>query len=220
MLEGAAEGLTVVNLLARVWPFYGELDDQGEIKNLCIVPNIVEFSGQQPCVQTPDAIVAVNTFNWHPHLGELALLNSHRTVFPLTFGGTQGFDNWTLADWCDQCHRKSGLVVLYYSWQSQEGGRCCVSEGIADLILGKVDAVHVRGGTYPGAYEAWYTLLNCGLCATPVAGSSKASNMDALGDPRTYARLLPGEELTYKNWIEAVRAGRTFITNGPIVSLA
>src|SRR5439155_20383628 len=38
-----------------------------------------------------------------------------------------------------------------------------------------------------------------------------------LGSCRTYARLRPGEELTYANWIEAVRAGRTFLTNGPML---
>src|SRR5262249_22045322 len=44
-------------------------------------------------------------------------------------------------------------------------------------------------------------------------------NLDVLGHPRTYARLEPGQEFTYQNWIEAVRAGRTFVTNGPFLFL-
>jgi hypothetical protein len=51
-----------------------------------------------------------------------------------------------------------------------------------------------------------------------VGASTKACNADVLGDWRTYARLQPGEEFTYQNWIEAVRAGRVFVTNGPILS--
>src|SRR5205823_12416803 len=35
----------------------------------------------------------------------------------------------------------------------------------------------------------------------------------------TYARLEDGQELTYRHWIEAVRAGRTFATRGPLVTL-
>lgn len=219
LLEGAAEDLAVVNILAQVWPWHSEPDDERETKLFWIVPNILEFSGQQAALQVPGAMVVVNTHNWHHRLGHLALLNCHRAVYPLTFGGSSKPDDWTLADWCDQCHRKGGLVVLFYSWRLPEGGAACVSEGLADLILGKVDAVHVDGGVDPGVYEAWYALLNCSLRATPVAGSSKASNTHVLGTPRTYAHLRHPEELTYKNWIEAIRAGRTFVTNGPLVSL-
>jgi hypothetical protein len=39
-----------------------------------------------------------------------------------------------------------------------------------------------------------------------------------LGGMRTYARLQPEEGFNYKNWVEAVRAGRTFVTNGPLLS--
>ncbi len=54
----------------------------------------------------------------------------------------------------------------------------------------------------------------------PLAGGSgKDSNAVALGRVRTCARLAPGEEPGLGPWIEAVRAGRTFITNGPLLSL-
>jgi hypothetical protein len=36
---------------------------------------------------------------------------------------------------------------------------------------------------------------------------------------RTYARLVDGEAPSYTAWVEAVRAGRTFVTNGPLVEL-
>src|SRR5262249_29259515 len=112
-----------------------------------------------------------------------------------------------------------GLVVLYYSWRSAEGAANWKGEGLADLVLDKVDAVEISGGGPWSEPEDWYTLLNAGLRATPVAGSCKASNLHTLGGFRTYARLQPGEEFTYAAWIEAIRAGRTFVTNGPLLTL-
>src|SRR5205807_1939944 len=64
----------------------------------------------------------------------------------------------------------------------------------------------------------WYHLLNSGLRVTFVGASYKDSNLLALGYARTYAHLAPGEPFSYANWIEAVRAGRTFVTNGPLMS--
>jgi hypothetical protein len=52
-----------------------------------------------------------------------------------------------------------------------------------------------------------------------VGGSGKDSNRTALGGVRTYARLEPGQDFTPGAWVEAVRAGRTFVTNGPLLAL-
>src|SRR5262249_43926087 len=42
-------------------------------------------------------------------------------------------------------------------------------------------------------------------------------NNHPLGFVRTYARLRDGESFTYASWVEAVRAGRTFVTKGPLL---
>jgi hypothetical protein len=202
LLEAAAEDVAVVNLLATVWhdPSRGHA-----------IPNILAFSGQRPALEMPGHLVVVNTWNRHfGTLGSLALLNCHRVVYPLTFG--ERADNWTLADWCDQCHRKGGLVV----WTAVNDA--LPSEPLADLILGKVDAFQMTGDSAV-VQQLWYRLLDAGLRVPLAGGSAKASNAVALGDLRTYARLQPGEPLTYRNWIEALRAGRTFITNGPLLTL-
>src|SRR5262249_23203113 len=52
-----------------------------------------------------------------------------------------------------------------------------------------------------------------------VGGSGKDSNAVALGAVRTYARLPKDEAPTYAAWIEAIRAGRTFATNGPLLTM-
>jgi hypothetical protein len=209
LLEAAAEDLAVVNLLAC------QVSGDGRPPSL---PNLLAFSGQRPALETPGSLVVVNTLNEHPVLGSLALLNCHRVIYPLAFGGPGGFEDWTLADWCDQCHRKGGLVVAadFFSHQRWQRG-----EIIADLLLGKIDALDVGPSPADGPaltterLERWYDLLNAGLHVPLVAGSGKNSNTSRLGTPRTYARLPAASALTYPSWIEAVRMGRTFVAEVP-----
>src|SRR5260370_5810408 len=133
LLEAQAEDLAVVQLLATETYITGK-DGAG----LPCIPNMLAFSGQQPALELPGCIVASNTLNKHPVLGSLALLHCHRAVFPLSFGGADATDDWSLADWCDQCHRKKGLVVWADPFQFESG---IAPEALADLILGRIDAV-------------------------------------------------------------------------------
>src|SRR5262249_19450471 len=165
-----------------------------------------------------------NTFNHHPTLGHLALLNCHRIVFPLKFGGTDESDDWTLTDWCDQCHRKGGLVVGLNAFKGVLDHH---QEILADCLLGKIDALMAMDDLaidqcaelHRSCLALWSALLSCGVRIPLVGGSGKASNCDLLGNTRPYANLLKDEPFTYANWIEAVRAGRTFVTTGPIISV-
>ena len=193
LLEGAAEGLAVVQLLVRERP--------GSMRNMAA------FSGTSPALTSPECHVVVNTLNVHSALGRVALLNSHRPVFPLS-SGPPGLDDWSVADWCDQCHRKKGLVVWCESGEND-------GEALASLILGKVDAFEVT--SLEDGFERYYRLLACGYRPTLVGGSAKHSNSVPLGSIRTYARL--PVELGATTWIDAVRAGRTFVTSGPLLSL-
>ena len=226
LLEGAAEDLAVVNLLARESSVYGEYwkfnfhsEDEPfiypvpPIHQWPAIENILSFSGQQPALEAPGHVVVVNTYNEHPKLGRLGLLNCHRIVFPLRGGDSEAFADWILEDWCDQCHRKGGLVT----WQGRVLPYSC-EEALAELIIGKIDALVACWGL--GFWEEdWHRLWNGGVRFAVTGGSGKVCNRDILGDPRTYALLQAGEEFNYKNWIEAVRAGRTFVTSGPILRL-
>jgi hypothetical protein len=208
LLEAAAEDLAVVHLLA--------VECAGADGHGRAIPNLLAFSGQRPALESPGHLVVVNTHNTHPVLGSLALLHCHRVVHPLRFGGPDGLDDWTLSDWCDQCHRKAGLVLWTPDPAAENPG-----EALADLLLGKVDALESTGSETEEspAWRLWYHLLNAGS-RVPLAGSSaKTSNRVPLGRTRTYAQLNPGEQLTCKTWVEAVRAGRTFVTNGPLLTL-
>jgi hypothetical protein len=209
-LEGAAEGLDVVNLLARQRPPHPDRPAAFE--------NLLAFSGTQPTLEG-SPLVVINTCNTHPVLGTLALLNSHRPVYPLRFGAPDGLDDWSILDWCDQCHRKKGLVV----WPDEP--RLTLEhpqgEALAALLLGKIDAFEIRHLNDPQVKSLgdWYRLLACGQRLPLVGASGKDSNAVALGSIRTYARLEPGQEFGYGAWVEAIRAGRTFVTDGPFLSL-
>jgi hypothetical protein len=222
-LEGAAEGLDVVNLLAYERPPRG--DHPGAFVNL------LAFSGVQAALEGTPCVV-VNTCNSHPILGTVALLNCHRVVYPLRFGAPDGLDDWSVADWCDQCHRKKGLVVWpdlpRLTPEHPQG------EALAAVLLGKIDVFEIcrlgdvspltpnpspQRGEGGSSLADWYRLLACGQRLPLMGASGKDSNSVALGSVRTYARLEPGQEFSYGAWIEAVRAGRTFVTDGPLLAL-
>lgn len=217
LLEGAAEDLAIVNLLAH---------ERGpECGQPLSLPHVLAFSGQKPALQRAECLVAVNSRNVHPVLGALNLLNCHRPIFPLRFGGTDGIEDWSLADWCDQCHRKKTGLVVWSDWhrdeRNAETGPRTRSEALANLLLGRVDAFEVTrfDEAEPDCPADWYRLLNAGLRIPLVGGSGKDSNSQAVGAVRTYARLQERQDFDYPVWIEAVRAGRTFATNGPLVFL-
>ncbi|MGH7224747.1 MAG: hypothetical protein ACRELF_16110, partial [Gemmataceae bacterium] len=210
-LEGAAEGLDVVNLLAHERPPH--LDRPAALVNL------LAFSGTQPTLDGSPRVV-VNTCNTHPLLGTVALLNCHRVVYPLRFGAPDGLDDWSVADWCAQCHRKKGLVAWpdlpRLTAEHPQG------EALAVLLLGKIDAFEIcrLGDPQSAALADWYRLLACGQHLPLLGASGKDRNTIALGSVRTYARLEPNQEFSYGAWIEAVRAGRTFVTDGPLLALS
>jgi hypothetical protein len=206
-LEAAAEGLDLVNLLA-VAQDYPSLD--GHMYR--VVPNLTAFSGQGPALEG----VFVNTLNAHPALGRLGLLHSHRAVFPLTFGHADETDDWSLSDWCDQCHRKKGLVVWCDAYRPEAG--LPGGEALVNVILGKVDAVEVDARERRASFlHPWYRLLNAGFRLPIVGGSGKDSNRIAMGGVRTYTPA--GETSSYGDWVKAVQSGLSVASNGPLIRL-
>ena len=210
LLEAEAEDLSVVQLLAREGR-YASLDGHAYPS----VTNIGAFSGQGSALASPAAVVAVNTLNRHPVLGTVGLLHCHRPVFPLAFGGPDHTDDWSVCDWCDQCHRKNGLVTSVDPFGPAGG------EALVALLLGKVDAVEADDRPRATPLLPWYyRLLDLGVRVPLVGASGKDSNSTPLGRVRTYARLPAGEPVTLGGWVEAVRAGRCFATAGPLVTVA
>jgi len=210
LLEAGTEDLDIVNILACDAALHAE--DGHTHRTLS---NIAAFSGQSPALERVGRSVVVNTLNEHPMLGRLGLLNSHRPVYPLTFGG-DAFDDWSLSDWCGQCHRKHGLAVWVNAFRAESG--LLGGEALVACILGQIDAVEFDPAPRSQPLLRWvYKLWNAGFRVPLIGGSGKGSNRTPLGAMRTYSRLNESEPRTYASWIEAVRSGRSFISNGPIL---
>ncbi len=96
-----------------------------------------------------------------------------------------------------------------------------------DAALGHIDAMDVM--SYPGhelqTSALWYRLLNCGHRLAATAGTDTFMNFADMGrfsnppaGDRVYVRIAGA--FTTQSWCEAVRAGRTFVTDGPMLSLS
>jgi hypothetical protein len=84
-----------------------------------------------------------------------------------------------------------------------------------DVPFGLVDLVEVlQAGTLHT--DQWYDFLNLGYRLVPIAGSDWPY-IDMVGSVRNLV-CVPGG-LTPDRWFEALRAGRTFVTSGPMLTL-
>jgi hypothetical protein len=63
--------------------------------------------------------------------------------------------------------------------------------------------------------EIYYHILNAGLRVPPSAGSASGVLPNPVGYNRAYVHL--GKELSYERWWEGLRAGRSFVSNGPLL---
>jgi hypothetical protein len=66
-----------------------------------------------------------------------------------------------------------------------------------------------------GEYDVWYDILNLGFRMTPTAGTDYPCFGSLPGRERFYTKV--EGPLTYDSWLAGVRAGKTFVTNGPIL---
>ena len=67
----------------------------------------------------------------------------------------------------------------------------------------------------------WYRLLNCGFRLPAGAGTDAMANFASLRGPvgmnRVYVKS--GAPLEHRRWLSALKAGRSFATNGPLLEM-
>ena len=106
VLEGQAEGLNLINLLAAQW---GDL-----------FSNVGDLFQGPLTSRDGETIVWPGTENRQHILGHLGLLGGHGApVYPMSASGPEesylGDPLWTsLADWADECRKRQGLVVAVH----------------------------------------------------------------------------------------------------------
>ncbi len=89
-----------------------------------------------------------------------------------------------------------------------------------DLALGTLGFHELTSQASWGAYKVWHHALSAGF-RVPIVGGEDAitdlHRMYVLGQLRTYADL--AGELSWENWLNAIRRGSTVVSNGPLLSL-
>jgi hypothetical protein len=64
-------------------------------------------------------------------------------------------------------------------------------------------------------WNTYYTLLNSGLRLNPTAGTASGVHPVPVGFSRVYVHLPKG--FSYGDWVDGLRAGRSFVTTGPML---
>jgi TolB protein len=159
--------------------------------------------------------------------GHMTLLNLQRLVTPIFTGfknTTHPHDHPTNADIADHTHEQGGHVNYTHpasSLQDPYDSAYSAKEMPVDVALGKIDSIDVMGSNHQANMAVWYRLLNCGLRVPASAGTDCFLNRIVSrlpGSDRVYVHC--PEKLSYREWIANLRAGRTFVTNGPMLRFA
>ncbi|HEX6106853.1 MAG TPA: CehA/McbA family metallohydrolase [Gemmatimonadales bacterium] len=118
----------------------------------------------------------------------------------------------------------AGYVHPYDSYPDPaDSGRALTHALPVDVALGKVDYYEALGFVDDPMATArvWYQLLNCGFRLPAGAGTDAMANFASLRGPvgmnRVYVRS--GAPLGHRRWLAALKAGRSFATNGPLLEL-
>ncbi|MEO7038593.1 MAG: CehA/McbA family metallohydrolase [Gemmatimonadaceae bacterium] len=96
------------------------------------------------------------------------------------------------------------------------------SELPVDVALGKVDYMEILGfSDHRSTAAVWYRLLNCGFRIPAGAGTDAMTNFASLRGPVGMNRVYvhSGTPLNHASWMRAIKAGKTFATNGPLLTL-
>jgi hypothetical protein len=106
----------------------------------------------------------------------------------------------------DTAHEQGGTAI----WCHNNWGY----EDVPNWLAGRLDAQNIfDGGSHGGYEDSFYRYLNAGL-RVPFSTGTDWFMYDF---SRVYVRV--EGELTPESWLAALRAGRTFISNGPLLEL-
>jgi len=177
--------------------------------------NTEDFTGAPLGTADGRYVTWVSQENRQPFFGHMVLWGLQRPVMPWCTDGPNEADlgAWqetTMSDWADRCHDQGGTVVIPHFPQPN-------GEPAVLIATGRADAVEMIVQRRMQHAE-YYRYLNGGYRVPLVGGTDKMSSDVPVGLYRTYARL-GDEPFSYEAWTRAVRAGRTFLSGGPIVRL-
>lgn len=195
------------------------------------------FTGRLDANSTPDCQIYVSQEIRDWHLGHLTLLGLKSIIpgYPNAGGALHVWEkhpHWDLIKPL-RAAREQNASIFWSHLCSLPGAELPVA-----LALGLVDGVELITWNdptqFPNHWSPWrqsgmsqaefpimraldlyYTILNAGFRLPIAAGTDKFVEDIPLGGNRVYARVKPPGH--YAAWLEAVKAGKGFVSNGPIL---
>lgn len=147
---------------------------------------------------------------WGMGYGHVMFLNIRNIVQPVSRGHilTSQFDpDWPpLCACCDDAREQGGLVIWCHNGKGMEAP--------VAAALGKLDAFNLFDPFWSDPeYDLWYKLLDCGLRLP----ASTGTDWFVCSNNRVYVHT--EKEFSYESWIDGMKKGRTYITNGPVIDM-
>lgn len=182
------------------------------------------FLGSPDPLSAPRTIIYWNEEFRSTIWGHLTLGNLSQLVEPIFTGFKDTTNPWdvpTNADIADRARAQQGTVSYTHpAWdQDSPYDGAYAAKGLpVDAALGRIDTLDVMGSGYEASRRLWYRLLNCGLRIPAAAGTDVFLNRINSYPPgwgRCYVKLT--NELSYAAWMHGQKAGRSFVTTGPML---
>ena len=161
-------------------------------------------------------------------LGHIGLLEIPELHWPWVWGPgyeVYGTDDRTNAEVLEYAHGHGGFGYYVHPVSVSDlfaagGGGGVPVELVADAVMGDVDALEVMclWSSFEGTAALWHRFLNLGLEIAPSAGTDVMLNLYrtmAVGTTRVYVHV--GDRVNWPTYLEGLRAGRSFVTNGPFL---
>jgi hypothetical protein len=155
----------------------------------------------------------------------MTLVNLQQLVEPVFtgFAGTTNpYDAPSNADIADRAHWQKGVVNYTHVAQANDWTKTpYAAKAIPiDVALGKIDTLDINN-TWAAAVPLWYRLLNCGFRVPAAAGTDVFLNRissNLPGGDRVYVHI--AGPLSYEHWIDGLKAGKSFVTSGPMLTFS
>jgi sugar lactone lactonase YvrE len=183
------------------------------------------FRGRPDPRSTAETILYWNQEFRSTAWGHMTLVNLKQVVEPVMTGFKDTTNPWdvpTNADVADRTHWQKGHVNYTHAVQNAEKpfSNPYAAKGLPiDVALGKIDSLDLNNA-YAGTVPIWHRLLNCGFRLPPSAGTDCFLNRifsQLPGGDRVYIHV--NGPLTYAGWIDGLKKGKSFVTNGPMLEL-
>jgi Tol biopolymer transport system component len=216
--------------------FQARAEGLNVVENLIVnkedrIPDVGYFTGKPDPVSTPDLLLLHDQefhTSWWGHGGVLGLTDHLLLPDYSGYAGTpvQSLfpDNATVAD---EVHAQHGLFGYVHPFDSDpdpaDTTTPLTNELPVDVALGKVDYYEVVGfSDHLATARVWFRLLNCGFRLPAGAGTDAMTNYASLRGPVGMNRVYVQSPvpLDRARWYAALRAGKSFATNGPLVQLS